>query len=251
MVRIATTKIFICPLGGFVTSSLTLRWRKQLVIAIGGPAVNFLFAPTFVLIGYMTHSTNALHLLQHLFVINAVMLVFNLLPIWPLDGGRILAAILQAFLGIIRGRLAAHVAGIALAALAAPLLLYIHVEDAGSILLLMILANVFGMRWPLGMLARERRYGFHDVARCPHCRSRALIAPTGDCSTCGTPCNLLDNGTCWNCHASSPILCPYCRESADFAAWMSETYASMQVLHKGVPAAQERQGGGCERDSLA
>lgn len=62
---------------------------KKLVIAIAGPAINAIFIMIFIWI--LPNAT---------FVyINIIVLIFNMLLIYPLDGGRVLKHILCIFLG--------------------------------------------------------------------------------------------------------------------------------------------------------
>lgn len=69
---------------------------KKLLIALGGPVVNFIFAIAFVFI------KNDLFGIQKEFLVYSNLLIglFNLIPIYPLDGGRIVKNILHIFLGL-------------------------------------------------------------------------------------------------------------------------------------------------------
>lgn len=71
--------------------------RQELVIAIAGPLVNLLIAlalfSVLVLRGLPSdHSPPTLHL--NLMVANIALFIFNLVPAFPMDGGRILRALL-------------------------------------------------------------------------------------------------------------------------------------------------------------
>ncbi|MCZ6792280.1 MAG: M50 family metallopeptidase, partial [Planctomycetota bacterium] len=98
-------EIVLWPLGGlaFVTAPYTPR--SQLIVAAGGPAVTLLIAlvawPLFWLSRSYFPSIYAFpYVGQAAFVLvylNTFLLVFNLVPLYPLDGGRIFHAILWGY----------------------------------------------------------------------------------------------------------------------------------------------------------
>ncbi|MCA9262530.1 MAG: site-2 protease family protein [Planctomycetales bacterium] len=101
---IATQGIMLLPIGGVANLERIPRNPfQELVIAIAGPLVNVLIAAVLaaVLIGIsglqtLTSSAGIVEglLLTRLFAFNVVMILFNLLPAFPMDGGRILRALL-------------------------------------------------------------------------------------------------------------------------------------------------------------
>lgn len=76
---------------------------NQLGIALAGPLVNLLLAPPLVLLAVWSQSAGV----AFVAVANILMLAFNLLPVFPLDGGRCLHAVLWMMLGKQRGLVAA------------------------------------------------------------------------------------------------------------------------------------------------
>ena len=106
---ITTHDITLLPIGGIAHLDHMPREPKQeLLIAVAGPAVNVVFA--IVLLGILaltgglselrvlsaTNSTEITtsRILAELFGINLSLTVFNLLPAFPLDGGRVMRALL-------------------------------------------------------------------------------------------------------------------------------------------------------------
>ena len=91
-------EVVLWPLGGLALCHAPNHWRTQLIVAGGGPAVNVILAAiayagmTIVPGGAETPSTPLWvfsQFLPDLWYWNVVLLVFNLVPLYPLDGGRI------------------------------------------------------------------------------------------------------------------------------------------------------------------
>ncbi len=72
------------------------NWRHELVIAVAGPVVSVLVGvgSYAVFLGLPAGVDPARFVLGYLAVLNVVLAVFNLLPAFPMDGGRILRALL-------------------------------------------------------------------------------------------------------------------------------------------------------------
>lgn len=76
-----------------------LKWGEWgfALVAVAGPFVNFVLALTMFLIGYFTGFLGAGGIIGAIFtygvIINLGFMVFNLLPIPPLDGSRVLYAV--------------------------------------------------------------------------------------------------------------------------------------------------------------
>jgi Zn-dependent protease len=124
---ITTRDITLYPIGGVARlERLNDRPIEELCIAIAGPAVNLVIAAfligLLVLQGTVLPSGQALLSLEGqgflgaLLISNVMLLVFNLLPAFPSDGGRVLRAVLAIWLGKVPAtRIAAGVgAGMAL-----------------------------------------------------------------------------------------------------------------------------------------
>lgn len=74
--------------------------RVELEIAIAGPVVSFVLAGVFGLVAYLTRSVDYITApALWLAWLNLILGVFNLLPGFPLDGGRVLRALVWQFTG--------------------------------------------------------------------------------------------------------------------------------------------------------
>ena len=123
--RIPTPDILLTPIGGIARiGRLPERPSQELVIALAGPAVTLVIAALLGAVVWMQGGLDALlpesvfdvPLLTALCWTNVILLVFNMIPAFPMDGGRVLRAILAGRIGMVRGtRIAVRVGqGVAL-----------------------------------------------------------------------------------------------------------------------------------------
>ena len=111
-------QIVLWPLGGVAYVEPPSRPGATLWSIAAGPLVNVVLLPVILGIFYFARVTGALAhnadlyaFLRTLVYLDVVLLVFNLLPIYPLDGGQILRALLWYPMGKARSLLAATVIG--------------------------------------------------------------------------------------------------------------------------------------------
>lgn len=100
--NIRTRDIILLPIGGLARmESLPEKPKQELLIAVMGPVVNLVIGAILFIILYSLNEFPAsieqgqTNFLFQLFEINIVLAVFNFIPAFPMDGGRVLRALLS------------------------------------------------------------------------------------------------------------------------------------------------------------
>ena len=109
-------QIVLWPLGGVAYVNPPQRPGATLWSIAAGPLVNVALVPILKILGHLMRSLglaqampNAFLLLRSVALINLGLLIFNMLPIYPLDGGQILRSLLWFAMGRARSLMAATV----------------------------------------------------------------------------------------------------------------------------------------------
>ena len=112
---IGTRSITLLPFGGIAAlERLPATPSQELVVALAGPAVNVVLAALLWGASLMVPASLA-PFVGTLLMVNVVLALFNLLPAFPMDGGRVLRAALSNRLGVVRATRIAVVLGRVLA----------------------------------------------------------------------------------------------------------------------------------------
>lgn len=143
-----TRDVILSPIGGMARlEGLPSKPHQEMIVAAAGPAVNLVLAGLGYLIqplfAFNTPAGILLNALTGWFVtINVTLLLFNLIPALPMDGGRILRAALSKRMGRVRAtEIAAKVARWS------ALLMAGYAIFSGHLMLLIIAGFVYFASW--------------------------------------------------------------------------------------------------------
>lgn len=142
---IRVRRILLMPIGGMAEfEDMPRRPAHELLITVAGPAVNYVIAGLLWLwVGTPStglfadqYPASLAGFAQMLLAWNILMGTFNLLPIFPMDGGRILRASLARRQPYLRATIIAATIGKVLAVAAAGIALYLFGVEAGMTVVL-------------------------------------------------------------------------------------------------------------------
>lgn len=220
-------RIVLWPLGGVAYVDPPPRPGATLWSVAAGPLVNVVLLPVlFAAVTFARPLSNAsggadlYQLFRAIFYIDFGLLVFNILPIYPLDGGQILRSLLWFVLGRARSLMAAAVIGIvgALGFIG----FAIYVRDAWlGLISAYVLMNCWGGVQQARELSRLAKLPRRDGLACPCCGSSPPIGPYWKCSNCG---EAFDTFAAWavcpRCSTRFPTSkCPDCGRMYPISEW--------------------------------
>jgi Zn-dependent protease/predicted transcriptional regulator len=145
---VRTPDVILLPIGGVARlERIPEEPRQELLIAIAGPIVTLLIAAALFLGLSLAGSPPSLASLDpetgsfaaRILVVNLWLLGFNLIPAFPMDGGRVLRALLATRVGLVRATRAAATVGQVLAVVMG----LIGLSSRGSAMLVLIAFFVF------------------------------------------------------------------------------------------------------------
>jgi Zn-dependent protease/DNA-directed RNA polymerase subunit RPC12/RpoP len=213
--------IMLWPLGGIAYVGPPPRPGAVLWSIAAGPLVNVLLLPVTLPFLKLAPDRGLHTYLYTIASINLGLLLFNMLPIYPLDGGQIVQALLWFVIGRARSLMVAAVLGIIGAIGLAGAAVYF-----GNywLIVLAIFAGIQawrGINMAVVLRQREtmaRRAGY----ACPNCGQAPPVGPFWNCSNCRRPFDTFErNLVCPNCGSAHRVaFCPSCRTGAPLSAWM-------------------------------
>lgn len=224
-------RIVLWPLGGVAYVAPPQRPGATLWSIAAGPLVNVVLAPILTVLclvgarlGWADSMPNLLEFLYTIRLINFMLLVFNLLPVYPLDGGQILRALLWFIVGRARSLTIAAVIGIVGAVGLVALAVIFRSFWIGLMAAFMLMNCWSGLKQAaiLGRISRlPRRVG----SACPSCGEPPLRGPVWRCNSCQQPVDVFETrGTCPHCgSAIVSATCIDCGSESSLARWGCNT----------------------------
>src|SRR5262245_21654868 len=221
-------QIVLWPLGGVAYVAPPPRPGPTLWSIAAGPIVNVALLPVLSLVtlgsrslGWAASMPDLHALIRTIWIINFALLVFNMVPIYPLDGGQIFRALLWYAIGRARSLMVATSIGFVAAAALIVGALVAH-SVWFTVLAVFMLLNCWGGLLHARTLARAAQAPRRDGFACPGCHA---APPQGAFWTCGKCHRRFDT---FETHAACPpcgtqfaiTACPDCGRLHPISEWI-------------------------------
>jgi Zn-dependent protease len=226
-------RIVLWPLGGIAFVSPPQRPGATLWSIAAGPLVNVALAPIFTILwfvalsaGLKSSTPDAYRFIRDLCGLNLFILIFNLLPIYPLDGGQILRSLLWYVLG--RARSLMVTAAIGFVGVAGLIVLAVLAKSVlMGVMSAFILLNCWGGLMQARLLGTLAKLPRRDGFACPSCRERPIMGPLWRCDKCLKPFDTFaTQAVCPNCGTQFGVTrCLDCGSIRPMSEWIVDVPA--------------------------
>lgn len=223
-------RIVLWPLGGVAFVSPPARPGATLWSIAAGPLVNVALLPPLAALywlggtwGWAQSQPDLMGLVQAVLFMNCVLLAFNLLPIYPLDGGQILQSLLWFVMGRPRSLLVAT--GIGFLGGASLMLLALWTASIwGAIVSGFLLFQCWKAFRVAQALIRLESAPRRETFTCPSCKKHPPSGPFWICGSCRRTFDTFETmATCPGCASVFPATrCVDCGQLASMEDWALE-----------------------------
>jgi Zn-dependent protease len=223
--------IVLWPLGGVAYVDPPPRPGATLWSIAAGPLVNVALFPILLVVflmgrssGWAESSPDLYRLAYAVLYIDVGLLVFNIIPVYPLDGGQILRSLLWFVMGRARSLMVATLLG--LIGVAGFIILALYERDVwlGAIALFMLM-NCWGGLQHARALLRFAKVPRRDGVACPTCKTAPPVGDYWKCGKCGQPFDMFQSGG----------VCPHC--ATQFAQTRCVDCGATHSIHEWLAAA--------------
>lgn len=222
-------QIVLWPLGGVAFVAPPSRPGATLWSIAAGPLVNVVLLPVLVGWFYVASRTGIIvrgedtyTFFKALAVMNAILLAFNLLPVYPLDGGQILRSLLWYPLGKARSLMAATVVGmVGGLALVALLVWWQSLSLWTGIMIFFLLSTCWKSFQEAQTLRKIEQLPRRPEFVCPVCRTSPPRGNYWLCSSCHQAFDPFATAAlCPHCQTSLDLIpCPDCGSTRSLRSW--------------------------------
>jgi len=230
-------QIVLWPLGGVAYVAPPPRPGAVLWSIVAGPLVNVVLVPVLTVAalfsnahGWADTAPNLYYFIRAIWFANFALLAFNLLPIYPLDGGKILWALLWFPFGRARGLMIASVIG-GLAVLA----LIPFLVSVGDVWLYVLAGFILLNCWK-GWVEARALAKFESIPRrdgfaCPVCKAKPMVGALWRCGKCTQSFDTFEtNAACPHCGTQyNATACFDCGNRRPLSEWIVPPPSSPKV----------------------
>jgi Zn-dependent protease len=231
-------QIVLWPLGGVAYVAPPLRPGAVLWSIAAGPLVNVVLFPLLTIAMLLSRSAdwidtapNVYFFIRAIWRVNCGLLIFNLLPVYPLDGGQILWALLWFVFGRARSLMIASATGFVGVAGLIGLAVWLQSIWVG-ILAAFILLNCWKGWVQARALARFDKLPRREGYACPVCKAAPMRGELWRCGKCGKTFDTFETqATCPQCGAQyATTACFACGNLRPISEWIVPTSAPPKMF---------------------
>ncbi|MGB9203318.1 MAG: M50 family metallopeptidase [Terriglobales bacterium] len=231
-------QIVLWPLGGVAYVDPPPRPGATLWSIAAGPLVNVALLPFLYGVFLQSKSLGWAHTMPDLYklvvavlTIDIGLLLFNILPIYPLDGGQILRSLLWFVFGRARSLTVAAIVGLVGVTAFIGLAFWSRDVWLGAIAVFMLM-NCWGGLRHAQALAHFAKLPRRENFACPRCKSNPPIGAFWKCGRCGQPFDTFQTqAACPNCATQFAITkCLDCGAVSPMSEWVSPVISASSTF---------------------